>query len=140
MRYCFALTNYFAGDHHTSYGGKVIVVKCGEFTRRIGVDGTAEAIKEAVKCSFGLRTKRAFWLEDEDGVIRCLDRDMPLGTYILHLDDGMLANQDSTFLFIQKSIHFKITHLSSQSLFPLSMLHAYIDKCSLPSLVREKVF
>lgn len=77
------------GDHHTSYGGKVIVVKCGEFTRRIGVDGTAEAIKEAVKCAFGLRTKRAFWLEDEDGVIRCLDRDMPLGTYILHLDDGL---------------------------------------------------
>lgn len=77
------------GDHHTSYGGKVIVVKCGEFTRRIGVDGTTEAIKEAVKCAFGLRTRRAFWLEDEDGVVRCLDRDMPLGTYILHLDDGL---------------------------------------------------
>ncbi|KAH9321038.1 hypothetical protein KI387_015677, partial [Taxus chinensis] len=75
------------GEHQTSYGGRVIVVKCGEFTRRIGVDGTAEAIREAVKCAFGLRTKRAFWLEDEDGIVRSLDRDMPLATYNLRLDD-----------------------------------------------------
>lgn len=76
-------------EHQTSYGGRVIVVKWGDFTRRIGVDGTTEAIKEAVKCAFGLRTKRAFWLEDEDGVVRSLDRDMPLGTYMLRLDDGL---------------------------------------------------
>uniref|UniRef100_A0A0D6QVI3 Myb-like domain-containing protein n=1 Tax=Araucaria cunninghamii TaxID=56994 RepID=A0A0D6QVI3_ARACU len=81
--------NANGSEHHTSYGGRVIVVKWGDFTRRIGVDGTAEAIKEAVKCAFGLRTKRAFWLEDEDGVVRSLDRDMPQGTYMLRLDDGL---------------------------------------------------
>lgn len=75
--------------HQTSYGGRVIAVKCGDYTRRIGIDGTAEAIREAVKCAFGLRTKRAFWLEDEDGIVRSLDRDMPLGTYNLRLDDGV---------------------------------------------------
>ena len=37
---------------------------------------------------FGLRTRRAFRLEDEDEVVRTLDRDMPIGTYTLHLDDG----------------------------------------------------
>ncbi|KAK1319684.1 Trihelix transcription factor GT-1 [Acorus calamus] len=75
------------GDHHASYGGRVILVKWGEYTRKIGIDGTAEAIKEAIKSAFGLRTKRAFWLEDEDEVVRCLDRAMPLGTYTLHLDE-----------------------------------------------------
>eukprot|EP00252_Welwitschia_mirabilis_P024535 TRINITY_DN7317_c0_g1_i1.p1 TRINITY_DN7317_c0_g1~~TRINITY_DN7317_c0_g1_i1.p1 ORF type:complete len:216 (+),score=47.42 TRINITY_DN7317_c0_g1_i1:49-648(+) len=77
------------GSHHTSPEGRIIVVKLGEYTRRIGVDGTAEAIKDAIRCAFGLRTKRAFWLEDEDGIVRCLDRDMPLGTYMLRLDDGL---------------------------------------------------
>jgi len=38
---------------------------------------------------FGLRSKRAFWLEDEDGVVRCFDRDMPLRTYNLHIDPGL---------------------------------------------------
>ncbi|GJN02520.1 hypothetical protein PR202_ga19881 [Eleusine coracana subsp. coracana] len=54
-----------------------------------GIDGTAEAIKETIKSAFGLRTRRAFWLEDEDEVARTLDRDMPIGTYTLHLDDGI---------------------------------------------------
>lgn len=72
-----------------SYIGRVILVKWGDYTRRIGVDGNAEAIKEAIKSAFGLRTKRAFWLEDEDEVVRSLDRCMPLGTYTLHLDDGV---------------------------------------------------
>ncbi|GAV91352.1 Myb_DNA-bind_4 domain-containing protein [Cephalotus follicularis] len=72
-----------------SYGGRVITVKCGDYTRRIGIDGTADAIKEAIKCAFSIRTKRAFWLEDEDQIIRSLDRDMPLGNYTLHLDEGL---------------------------------------------------
>ncbi|OVA17567.1 SANT/Myb domain [Macleaya cordata] len=72
-----------------SYGGKVISVKWGDFTRKIGIDGTADAIKEAIKSAFGLRTKRAFWLEDGDEVVRSLDREMPLGTYTLHLDEGL---------------------------------------------------
>lgn len=78
------------GDNHPSYVGRVILVKCGEYTKRIGIDGTAEAIKEAIKSAFGLRTKRAFWLEDEDDVVRSFDRDMPLGTYTLHLDAGKI--------------------------------------------------
>lgn len=77
------------GDSHgQAFGGRVITVKFGDYTRRIGVDGSAEAIKEAIRSAFGLRTRRAFWLEDEDQIIRCLDRDMPLGNYLLHLDNG----------------------------------------------------
>ncbi|KAF8378149.1 hypothetical protein HHK36_029486 [Tetracentron sinense] len=77
------------GESHSSYGGRVISVKWGEYTRRIGIDGTADGIKEVIKSAFGLRTKRAFWLEDEDEVVRSLDRDMPLGSYTLHLDEGL---------------------------------------------------
>ncbi|WOL12783.1 hypothetical protein Cni_G21551 [Canna indica] len=76
-------------DNNASYDGRVILVKWGDYSRRIGIDGTAEAIKEAIKSAFGLRTKRAFWLEDEDTVIRSLDREMPLGSYTLHLDEGI---------------------------------------------------
>ncbi|OVA20472.1 SANT/Myb domain [Macleaya cordata] len=79
------------GESNPVYGGRVISVKWGpgDFTRRIGIDGTADAIKEAIKSAFGLRTRRAFWLEDEDDIVRSLDRDMPLGTYTLHLDEGI---------------------------------------------------
>ncbi|MQM09154.1 hypothetical protein Taro_042021 [Colocasia esculenta] len=78
-----------AGQNNVSYNGRVILVKWGDYTRKIGIDASAEAIKEAIKSAFGLRTRRAFWLEDEDEVVRCLDRDMPLGTYTLHLDEGL---------------------------------------------------
>ncbi|KAK2636685.1 hypothetical protein Ddye_031477 [Dipteronia dyeriana] len=77
------------GGESQSFGGRVISVKCGDFTRRIGIDGTADAIKEAIKSAFGIRTRRAFWLEDEDQIIRSIDRDMPLGNYSLHLDEGL---------------------------------------------------
>lgn len=77
------------GEGHSPYGGRVITVKLGEYTRRIGIDGSGDAIKEAIKSAFGLRTRRAFWLEDEDNIIRSLDRDMPLGNYTLHLDAGV---------------------------------------------------
>ncbi|XAR51966.1 hypothetical protein NMG60_11006779 [Bertholletia excelsa] len=77
------------GEGHAVYGGKVIIVRWGEYTRRIGIDGTADAIKDAIRCAFRLRTKRIFWLEDEDNIIRSLDRDMPLGNYTLHLDEGI---------------------------------------------------
>lgn len=84
------------GDGHGQpFGGRVITVKFGDYTRRIGVDGTAEAIKEAIRSAFGLRTRRAFWLEDEDQVVRCLDRDMPLGNYLLHVDDGKRSKFDN---------------------------------------------
>ncbi|GAB2280581.1 Trihelix transcription factor GT-1 [Dionaea muscipula] len=77
------------GDETHSYGGRVISVKLGNYTRRVGIDGSSDAIKEAIKSAFGIRTKRAFWLEDEDQIVRSLDRDMPLGTYSLHLDEGV---------------------------------------------------
>ena len=64
------------------------MVKWDAYTKRIVIDGTSEAIKEAIKSAFGLRTRRAFWLEDEDEVVLTLDRDTPIGTYTLHLDDG----------------------------------------------------
>lgn len=82
-----------SGGESQSYGGRVIAVKWGDYTRRIGIDGSRESIKEAIKCAFRLRTKRAFWLEDEDQIVRSLDRDMPLGNYTLHLDEGNCYNQ-----------------------------------------------
>ena len=78
--------SYVGGDR--TYGGKVIIVKWGNATKKVGIDGTGEAIKEAIKSCFGLRSKRAFWLEDGDGVIRSFDREMPVGIYTLHLDEG----------------------------------------------------
>uniref|UniRef100_A0A7N0U8H3 Myb-like domain-containing protein n=1 Tax=Kalanchoe fedtschenkoi TaxID=63787 RepID=A0A7N0U8H3_KALFE len=77
------------GEQPLPYGGRVISVKWGDYTRRIGIDGSTEAIKEAIKSAFRLRTKRAFWLEDEHQIIRTLDRNMPLGNYTLYLDEGM---------------------------------------------------
>ncbi|KAF8399888.1 hypothetical protein HHK36_015758 [Tetracentron sinense] len=77
------------GGESQSYAGRVISVKWGEYTRRIGIDGNVDAIKDAIKSAFGLRTKRRFWLEDEDEIIRVLDRDMPLANYTLHLDEGL---------------------------------------------------
>ncbi|KAL1565253.1 trihelix transcription factor GT-1-like isoform X2 [Salvia divinorum] len=78
------------GEKRKTYCGRVITVKMGECTKRIGIDGTGDAIKETIKSAFGLRTKRAFWLEDEDNVVRALGRDMPLGKYTLHVDAGLM--------------------------------------------------
>ncbi|MCD7459674.1 hypothetical protein HAX54_041606, partial [Datura stramonium] len=60
-----------------SYEGRVISVKWGDYTH---------AIKEAIKSAFRLRTKRIL-VEDEDNIVRTLDRDMPLGNYTLHVDE-----------------------------------------------------
>ncbi|KAK6116576.1 hypothetical protein DH2020_049682 [Rehmannia glutinosa] len=78
-----------SGEQTNTYDGRVITVKLGDYTKRIGIDGSGDAIKEAIKSAFRLRTKRAFWLEDEDNVVRSLDRDMPLGNYTLHVDEGL---------------------------------------------------
>ncbi|KAK1390609.1 hypothetical protein POM88_018787 [Heracleum sosnowskyi] len=51
--------------------------------RRIGLDGSFEAIREAIKCAFGLKTRQTFSLEDEYGIMRPLDRTMPSGIYTL---------------------------------------------------------
>ncbi|XP_024006722.1 trihelix transcription factor GT-4 isoform X2 [Eutrema salsugineum] len=77
------------GSDGQAYVGRIITVKFGEYTRRVGIDGTAEAIKEAIRSAFRLRTRRAFWLEDEEQVVRSLDRDMPLRNYTLHVDEGI---------------------------------------------------
>ena len=87
------MLEFHAGEdeQHIPGDGKVIVVKYGSTIRKIGIDGTFEAIKEAIKCAFGLRTRRAFWLEDDYGIVRSFDREMPLGSYILHLDEGKFS-------------------------------------------------
>ncbi|XAR48149.1 hypothetical protein NMG60_11030878 [Bertholletia excelsa] len=77
------------GEQCNSYDGRVITVKWGDYSKRIGIDGAADAIKEAIKSAFRIRTKRAFWLEDDDNIVRAIDRDMPLGNYTLHLDEGL---------------------------------------------------
>lgn len=89
----YSVLYFYSGeDNHSSYVGRVILVKLGDYSRKIGIDGCSESIKEAIKAAFGLRTRRAFWLEDEDEVVRSLDRDMPLGTYTVHLDEGIVLN------------------------------------------------
>lgn len=67
----------------------MIGVKLGDLTRRVRIDGPFESIKESIKTAFGLRTKRPFWLEDEEGVVQTLSRDMPPGQYSLILDPGI---------------------------------------------------
>lgn len=84
----FWLFYSFPGEQSNSAEGRVISVKWGDYTKRIGIDGTADAIKQAIKSAFRLRTERAFWLEDEQNIVRALDRDMPLGSYSLHVDEG----------------------------------------------------
>ncbi|CAN8266471.1 unnamed protein product [Cochlearia groenlandica] len=79
-----------AGGDGQTFVGRIITVKFGDYTRRVGIDGTSEAIKEAIRSVFRLRTRRAFWLEDEEQIVRSLDRDMPLGNYTLHVDEGNL--------------------------------------------------
>ncbi|KAK4760484.1 hypothetical protein SAY87_005377 [Trapa incisa] len=77
------------GGESQLYRGRVIVFKWGDYTRRIGIDCSEESIKEAIKWAFRLRTKRAFWLEDEDEIVINGDQDMPLGNYMLDLDEGL---------------------------------------------------
>lgn len=77
-----------AGIERRLSGGKVIGVKLGDLTRRVRIDGPFESIKESIKTAFGLRTKRPFWLEDDEGVVQTLSRDMPPGHYSLILDPG----------------------------------------------------
>ncbi|XP_058090749.1 trihelix transcription factor GT-1-like isoform X2 [Magnolia sinica] len=69
--------------------GRVIIVKWGDMARKVGIDGSADAIKAAIRSAFGLRSKRTFWVEDEDGVVRSFDRTMPQTTYTLHIDPGV---------------------------------------------------
>ncbi|XP_051116238.1 trihelix transcription factor GT-4-like [Andrographis paniculata] len=89
------------GENSNTYDGRIITVKLGDYTKRIGIDGTAEAIKEAIKSAFRLRTRRAFWLEDEDNIVRTLDRDMPLGNYTLHVDEGVTIK----VCYYEESVH-----------------------------------
>lgn len=84
----FASSFFLVGGQRNLYEGRVIAVKLGDYTKRIGIDASADSIKDAIKSAFRLRTKRAFWLEDENNVVRSLDRDMPLGNYVLHVDEG----------------------------------------------------
>ncbi|XP_052191411.1 trihelix transcription factor GT-1-like isoform X2 [Diospyros lotus] len=76
-------------EGQTNYGGRIITVKWGEVTRRISVDATAEAIKEAIRSTFGIRSKRPFWLEDDNNVVWSFDRSVPFGTYNLQFDEGL---------------------------------------------------
>lgn len=84
------MTTECPGAERRSSAGKVVGVKLGDLTRRVRIDGPFESIKESIKTAFGLRTKRPFWLEDEEGVVQTLSRDMPPGQYSLILDPGTL--------------------------------------------------
>ncbi|KAA8529722.1 hypothetical protein F0562_034178 [Nyssa sinensis] len=92
--------------------GGLFQSKWGGYTIKIGIDGTADAIKEAIKSAFRLRTRRAFWLEDEDNIVRTLDRDMPLGNYTLHLDEGLTIK---VFLY-EESDHMPV-HTEDKTLY-----------------------
>ncbi|KNA08924.1 hypothetical protein SOVF_158240 [Spinacia oleracea] len=77
------------GEDDVRIGGRVVNIKLGNYVKKIGIDGSPKAIKEAIRASFGLRTRRVFWLEDDEGIVRCIDRDMPLRDYTLNLDKGL---------------------------------------------------
>nr|GEX62900.1 mitotic spindle checkpoint protein MAD2 [Tanacetum cinerariifolium] len=79
----------YCGQQSNNYNGRVISVNWGRVTRRIGIDGPTDAIKETIKTVFNLRTNRAFWLEDSDRIVRTINRDMPQGNYTLHVDEGI---------------------------------------------------
>lgn len=87
-----------AGIERRLSGGKVIGVKLGDLTRRVRIDGPFESIKESIKTAFGLRTKRPFWLEDDEGVVQTLSRDMPPGHYSLILDPGTQSSAPTKHL------------------------------------------
>lgn len=71
---------------------RVIVVSNAAIRKTIGVDGDREAIEMAIKAAFGLPKERYFWLEDEDKIVRPLNRNMRLGNYTLHVDKGSPQN------------------------------------------------
>ncbi|KAK1357926.1 hypothetical protein POM88_051182 [Heracleum sosnowskyi] len=73
-------------------GGRWTVVQRGTEERRIGLDGSFEAIREAIRCAFGLKTRQEFSLEDEYGIMRPLDRTMPSGTYTLVVNPGVIMS------------------------------------------------
>ncbi|KAF2566083.1 hypothetical protein F2Q68_00027674 [Brassica cretica] len=52
------------GSDGQPFAGKIITVKYGDYTRRVGID-------------------------DDEQVVRSLDRDMPLGNYTLRVDEGI---------------------------------------------------
>lgn len=111
------------GGESQTYNGRVITVKCGDYTRRIGIDGSGEAIKEAIKSVFGLRTRRAFWLEDEDGIVRSFDRDMPLGDYILRLDEGIMIK----VCHYDESDHISV-HTEDKSFYTEDDFHNFLTR------------
>lgn len=78
------------GEAGVGSAGRVISVKWGDYIKRIGIDGSPREIKEAIRSAFGLRTRRPFWLEDDEGIVRSIDRNMPLRDYTLNLDEGKL--------------------------------------------------
>ncbi|GFY99997.1 homeodomain-like superfamily protein [Actinidia rufa] len=57
--------------------------------RETPANGEQMPLRKQSSPAFRLRTKRAFWLEDEDNIVRTLDREMPLGNYTLHHDEGL---------------------------------------------------
>ncbi|XVF57568.1 hypothetical protein PTKIN_Ptkin06aG0216100 [Pterospermum kingtungense] len=67
--FLLSTTSGASGGHCQSYEGRVITVKFGDYTRRIGI---ADAIRVPIKSAFRLKTKRTFWLEDEDHVYSSL--------------------------------------------------------------------
>lgn len=76
------------GVYDCGCGGRVVIIRWGNYIKRIGIDGIFEAIKEVIRFIFGLRIRRLFWLEDDSGIVRSIDRDMLLRDYIFYLDEG----------------------------------------------------
>ncbi|XP_051122562.1 trihelix transcription factor GT-1-like [Andrographis paniculata] len=109
------------GEHSNTCYGRVITVKFGDYTKRIGIDGTTDAIKEVIKSAFGLRTRRAFWLEDENNIVRSLDRDMPLGNYNLRVDEGVMIK----ICFYEESEHLPV-HTEDKTFYSDEDFHEFL--------------
>ncbi|EPS68755.1 hypothetical protein M569_06010 [Genlisea aurea] len=111
-----------SGDDSNAYEGRVITIKLGGYTKRVGIDASPDAIKEAIKSAFGLRTKRAFWLEDEDSVIRAIDRNMPLGNYAIHVDEGLTVK----ICYYEESGH--LPHTEDKTFYTDDEFHEFLTR------------
>lgn len=99
---CYAVLE---GEDDVQIGGRVVSIKWGDCVKKIGIDGSPKSIKEAIRSAFGLRTRRPFWLEDDEGVVRCIDRNMPLRDYTLNLDKGLTIRINVCHAANEKSVH-----------------------------------
>ncbi|XP_017250337.1 trihelix transcription factor GT-1 isoform X2 [Daucus carota subsp. sativus] len=103
--------------------GPFVLVRRGREERRIGVSGSYKAIREAIRCAFGLQTKQEFCLQDEYGILRPLDRNLQLGTYELVVNPGVIM----TFCYARDPNH-SVCEVYTKTLATQADLSDFLDR------------